>query len=511
MGHTDMTHSRPVALSSKRSGSETMPKRPPTSARAGVLLYAWLAFGLVLWFQTDAGTSLRPLVLFECTIAAVAAPWTVSRVAPTGFWSPANIFLVVFSLFHLGLLPFWILGIDPLLPRTEDYIWFRGELGVQSLVMVTLAIAAYTLGFLFISLLRGQESGQSAPVNRGSARRDVASDIRTLSRLGVVLTVAGVLIWFLTGLRAGGLQIFVGSYQSWLATTNSSSVLPYAYFAVGVGLGLAMLGPSRRAATIAWCTFGTYATVAFFLGLRGEVLFPLAVAASVMAFRRPMPKALLTILGGAAVLLLISAAKLIRQLGVSESTFRWADANPLAALAEVGQTLRVVSIVNSWHTQGGEPFLSGSTYYVSIARLYEGLFTPLARPSAQMDYRLFNTEIAQRSGPIGGSAVAEAFHNFGVPGLVLVFVVLGLLFAYFSQEHQGPFAMATYVVAAVQLFNHVRNSFVPVIPFFVAGMVLVTFCFLLARAMPKNHLPHEAEHSSGLQRPGPHDLSGSKA
>ncbi|MGN6205840.1 O-antigen polysaccharide polymerase Wzy [Humibacter sp.] len=406
-----------------------------------------------------------PLVLTESIILVVAGEYSITRILRNGFWSPGSLFFIVLSLFHAGLVLFWMFGLDPGFARPDDYIWYLGDSGTQALVLVLIGMASFVAGcVLLVSIRPSSAIEESRFVPEGRAAH--------YSSAGAVLTIVGVVTWAIAGLQVGGVAIFFDSYANWLAATSASSTIPLAYAAIGLGIGLTLVAPARRLARLALICFGIFAVVAFLLGLRGEVLFPIAVGASVLAFRRRMPRALVALSAVVVVLILISAVRVIRQIGVSSGSFDWNAADPLSAVGEMGQTIRVVAVVMQWHVQG-EAFEHGATYTVSFARFFEQLFDPQNRPPAATDFRLMNSEIMARSGAIGGSVIAEAFHNFAVPGVIVVLLLIGVIFASFSNMTLTPTRVAVYVCVAYPLFGHIRNSFVPVIPTMLFGFLVL--------------------------------------
>lgn len=436
-------------------------------------LFGWFLFFIVLTQQIESPN--RTWVLVECVVVAFGGAFSLSRILRAGAWSPASLFYIVLALFHLGLVPAWIFGIDPYFTRAFDYVWFSGPIATQSLMIVLLAMVSYLLGVALYVTFRPSQSDTSVLETLAEEQQDARSAV--FAAAGAVLAIAGVVAWVVIGLSAGGVKIFTSSYFTWLRLTGDSPAISSAYTAIAVGLGLAVIRRSSRVVKIALMVFAAYACVAFFIGLRGEVLYPIAVAASVMAFTRRMPRTVTTALAVVIVLLLINVAKIVRQVGVAGGAIDWRSADPLSALLEMGSTLRVVATTVIWHNVNGEPFMHGATYTVSLARAMEALFNPSARPPATLDFRLMNSEVAARAGQIGGSAIGEAFHNFSILGVVIVFAIFGLLFGYFSSMRLNATRIAVYVCFAVPVFNHIRNAFVAVIPIFLLGLVFV----LLAR------------------------------
>lgn len=432
-------------------------------------VFAWFLFLIALTQQIESPN--MTWVLVECVVVAFGGVFSLSRILRAGVWSPACLFYIILALFHLGLVLAWIFGIDPDFTRATDYVWFSGPIATLSLVIVLLAMVSYLLGAALYVTFRPSQADTRVLGTLGDEQRETWSSAYAVAGAG--LAIAGLVAWAVIGLSAGGVEIFTSSYFTWLSLTRDSPGLSWAYTAIAVGLGLAVMRRSLRIVRIALIVFAAYACVAFFIGLRGEVLYPIAVAASVMAFARRMPRAAITVLAAVAALLLINVAKIVRQIGVAGGGIDWRSVDPLSALLEMGSTLRVVATTVIWHDINGEPLMHGATYVVSLARVMEALFNPSARPPAALDFRLMNSEVAARAGQIGGSAIAEAFHNFSILGVVVVFTIFGLLFGYFSSMRLNATRIAVYVCFAVPMFNHIRNAFVAVVPIFLLGLAFV--------------------------------------
>jgi hypothetical protein len=441
----------------------------PRERRVRYHFATWILISAVilLVYLLD-GISSRSAVAIVALAVVCCGVYSLSRCSNGGFWAPATLFLAVVGVFHLGLLANILTGIDPAFPRASDYQWYAGAPGVLALFLVTIGICSYVVSALLILCRRS-----------GAGRRRSDDEALTLriSRAGAAVLLLGTAGWFVIASSRVGLGGLVGSYQSFLEATATSDI-NLTYLVIGVGLGLTMMSPLRGIAAPAVAMFGIFAAVGFFLGLRGEVLFPIAVAAGVLARRRRMPSAVLAVVASVLVLMMVSAAKQIRQVGLAQAGIDLSGATPLSALSELGSTLRVVATVAEWHS-AGEAFRMGDTYTVSVTRFLEQFWG--ARVAAADDLRLFNVEIARRAGNIGGSVVGEAYHNFSVPGVVIAMCLLGVIFASFSRDRLSAVQTAVYVVVAVPLFNHIRNSFVPVIPAVLVGLVLLILVVLTRR------------------------------
>lgn len=454
--------------------------------RRQAILFFWFIVSIGIVLQTSLDILPARWVGIESVVLVVLGVMSLSMLLPRGFWAPAPLFLLVVAVFHVGLAPFLILNLDPLFPRVDDYIWFVGPTGTRAFSLVNIFLSFFVTSVCCISALRLN----AMPGDMGTKAKFVLGASETersrlaMSTFGAATLSLGILYWFFIALSSGGFSIFFGSYIAFLNATAGSS-LPMVYMLISLGLGLAMLGFERRIVRASLMLFAVFAFIAFFLGLRGEVLFPAAVAASVLAFRCRMPRGGFVVVVVALALVLIDAAKRIRQLGFAAGLPIDSAFSPLSALAELGSSLRVVAHVVIWHDFQGEPLYGGATYTVSLARLWENLFSPGGSPSALGDFRLMNSEVMARSGAIGGSVVAEAFHNFGVLGVAGGAVMLGVLFGIFSVRRFSVLSASIYVCVAVPLFNHVRNSFVPVLPFVIVSLLVVLGVYYLSRESTK--------------------------
>lgn len=394
--------------------------------------------------------------------AAVLAIGLLVRRAAAGFWAITTIFAVVIAVFHVGMALFALLGIPPEIDG-EEAPWFYSDLTPVAMWLVALAMLAYALAVCLVPPRRAQPG-------RPPAERPPTS--KPISVAGMLLVVGNVLLWIgLTAMTLGP-TFFLSSYNDYLGAT---ATLPFDYILPWLGLGMALTGAGdeRRQTRISLGAFALFALLAFPIGLRGEVLFPLAAYVGLRARRHAMPGAVWVVISAVVLLSVIGVVKDLRQVGLDQADQVATSANPLAAVGELGGTINVVEMSLRWHVDNHEPYRGGDTYWGPVDRLMrQGLGLPY--PEADYDYRLMNSEIGAREGPIGGSVVAEAHHNFGTSGVLVVPFLLGLGLALLERIRPHPYVDAVIGVLMLNLLTHVRNAFTPV-PFEVA----VAFTLLL--------------------------------
>jgi oligosaccharide repeat unit polymerase len=304
-----------------------------------------------------------------------------------------------------------------------------------------------------------------APVREKPPATIKIIDSSMVRLVGGVMLIGSVFLWLFLVLRTGGLALFAASYQEYLAATESSgasSLFSYSWLGVGVGLTfLASVDSSR------WSRFSVGVFVLLFvplalpIGLRGEVMFPIAAALAIRAKRYSVPSTFLTIAFIVLGLFLTSGIKELRQVGIAERSEATISLSAFDALAETGSSLRPVAEVVYW-SDSGDSFINGSSYWAPIERLAQAILPGASSIPSQNDERLMNVLVMERVGPIGFSPVAEAFRNFGTIGVIVIMGIIGLIVGKLDNTRESPLAMMVCGVILVELLINIRNSFVAV-------------------------------------------------
>lgn len=238
-------------------------------ARALRYLFIWVAILVVLFVQAEATDPAPNAMAVQSLLVFAFGLFCLSRATATGFWSPATLFLLVVAIFHISLAAHMLTGVDPELPRTADYVWYTGAAGAVALELTTIGMAAYTAAVLL-----------RVGVHRDRLRTQRTDDVglaARFSRLGALVLIVGVLAWFWMAMSSVGLAGITGSYQTFLVGTQASDIHLTSPL-IAVGLGLAAMTPPGALQKTAFVLFAVFGVFGFFLGLRGEMLFPLAVA-----------------------------------------------------------------------------------------------------------------------------------------------------------------------------------------------------------------------------------------
>ncbi len=451
------------------------------TARVRLALPVAAALILVILYPglTARETVPEQAIVVAVTWAACLVGLALSR--GEGAYGSGTLYLVIFGLFHGGLL--FAVSISPdVVDRLPLAMWLYSPYLPEATTMVVAGMLAFTLALALSGPLSA--TGSESPESSEPAAGRVSRPARAAGRIGLAVELFGVLLFAAAIEQAGGIAVLADGYGAFLDGLEGSWAIAYGTLLIGIGAVLGVVAGGRWR-VLAWATFTGYALVAFPLGTRGSVLFPLAALVAVEA-RRGRWLRLPVAIGATVVLFaLISVVRTTRQSGVGTLLQSPWAASPLDAVAEMGYSLRPSVEVLGWAYQG-EPPRDGVTFVAVVLRLIER-FTGWHGGPPAVDDRLFNQEVLTRVGPIGGSPIAEGYHNFGLAGVVGVMMVIGIVIGFLSRRTSTLYSDAVLGVVLVPLFTDIRNSSAVVIPQVALGLALVLAARLLAgRRLPRS-------------------------
>ncbi|MTD58031.1 O-antigen polysaccharide polymerase Wzy [Amycolatopsis pithecellobii] len=428
------------------------------------LVFALLCITCALFIQPLGNDDLPVLA------AVYGITWAlcVAVLARRGFYRPSTAYIILFGLFHGGLLISIALGGPDVLPG-YDSSWLSGGYTAGAVRLTITGMVACTLA--------ATVAAGSAPTRPPVAVSPLAGGISAATGLSVEL--AGLGIFASAVAQAGGLGLLSGGYTEFLQANESDGSLGYGTLLIGVGTILAIIagGPARVAG---WIGFSCYAAVAFLIGTRGAVLFPLLALLVVEHRRGRRIRPQWTLIGVPCLLALIGLVRATRLPG-GDTRISSLWSAPLEAVAEMGCALRPVTVVLDWHSWG-DSFLHGMTLVAVPMRFIEGVTGWHGGPPSTDD-RLLNVEITDRVGPIGASPIAEGYHNAGLLGVVALLAVIGLVLGGLERRPRTPLADARVGIVLLPLLIQTRNSFAPVPVQLGIGLLLLWLVWAVSRAV----------------------------
>ena len=373
--------------------------------------------------------------------------------ARKGLWSPSAAYLAVFWVFHFGVVALSALSILPSNPLTAyASAWLYTESGHAAVYLSLVA---------FVSVIAGAGIGRFLILNRrrshsGSADRRLG---RVVGVTGTGLLLVCSAVWAGLLFSRGGFRIFAVSYADYLeAIEGLGWVLGMLWLVCGWGLILASSAPKGRVRALGLTVFFILGTTAFLLGTRGQILFPLVAAGIARAKGEKFLTLRQTLLAAFLLLLAVSAVRTLRVSGVGRVSNAEISFSAVEGLQELGMSLKPVERAVSWR-QTGDPLRFGETYWAPIDRALVHVLPDWKRPPAATDDRLLNVLTLYRAGPIGFSPVAEAYLNFGLPGVVVAMGLLGVLLGRFDSLPPTLASRLVIGIMMIPLLVNVRNSF----------------------------------------------------
>ncbi len=366
-------------------------------------------------------------------------------------------------------------------------VWFTEPAIPMAFLVVAWGGIALFFGMLLPDLTTSivthlrQRQGVGPPVVTTAAsplgERISLSDLTVLPRVGLLITVASIVAWFALVLPLVGGRIWGLSYGEFLLATDDAG-LSWVYFFLSLGFAMSVLSGARIATRWSIGVFALWALVALPIGLRGEVMFPTAAALMITSHRLKRVGILAALMVGILVLSLSAMFREVRREGWNGVDWSWQTVNPAAAVQELGQSLRPTFEIIRW-VEGGDQFLDGGSYWAPIERGFLRLFPINVRAASLEDKRLLNVLVQERVGPIGFSPVAEAYYNWGIPGVCVVLTTIGLAVAFLAVNPPSFLRQALMAAIYVPLLIHIRNSFAPVLAQALVGVVVIVALLLL--------------------------------
>lgn len=434
------------------------------------LIGIWLIFSAcILVFAVYLGAISLTRNELELLTAAnfIFLSVVLAKTLPRGMWSIAFIFFVTFGVFHAGLiLANAVGGITDEDIHYQISFWFHTDHNTVAIGLINLAFVGYAFAAICFS----------KNVALGTRNEDL-NICRRAFHLGGIGLVLSILAFFAIASATGAIT----SYGAYLAVVNAIPIVgilfTYIYLFIGLTLVLVVVSYRRGFGIYYFVAFVIWSALAFRIGLRGEVMFPSAVALALIARRgKPING---TLLAGLILVFLISAG-IVKNARVAGDYSGEMSFNPMNTVAELGSSLRAVKEVITWRV-GGDPLMMGASYWAPIERQVALVLPQMERLPALQDDRLLNVKVIRVVGPIGFSLVAEAYINFGELGVLLVAMLFAFIFAKLDNK---PSKLNTDVfigVALVPIFVMIRNSFAHVPIQIILGIVLASVFLILAK------------------------------
>ena len=436
--------------------------KKPTLRWVGIQLGLWVyvgsaAVGLIFLLKEDRASAVIAGLVFAGVILFS------KYVLGFGFLSAPMLYFAGLGLFHLGLVVPWALG----LYDTSEVWWFRREELTPAVGLVTVALVSLQLGII--------TAARHRPLNNTLHRfgDQVFLTDQLLFRVGVALLLLGAASYFVGLYGVFGTGFWRIAYREVPLLLVTRDARPYyaGLLLVPIGAYLATAGASRRQLRLVLGLVGVWAACQLFFGLRNAAIVPALVVVYLLhkkgiRFSRSLQYLLL-----AAVFLAIPAIRAVREEVASQraSALFSAKLNPVGGIAEMGQS--IWPVVATYRLTDSKEFRLGRTYVKALRRVvpYSVMgYDPISGQS-QLTLEDFPTYwlvattepwSLRRNMSAAFSWVAEAYINFGVAGVFLMFFALGYLLTRLEQmPARSPYLLAAQAVVLAPLLWCVRSDF----------------------------------------------------
>ena len=418
----------------------------------------WIGF-FSLWFPPFAQyqTGIAAFLLAFVAIAIIRSKGRPSRL-------PYISFMIVYLAFHFGILPAEIMNPGVHLEQGSIYRWYYSVPFVREALNLSMV---FLIGYILASFTPEPKLTQRISAQHMPTETRQYYDRYFLALLSVVCGA-----WFFIVFIALGITNYV-LYNELARGSNSGifqTFLIFSYPLIGL-IFLLGLFYSRKVAPL-MAVFGLWGVSAFVTGLRGEVLFPLAMSMPILIIQgrirfRPIIFTLLI------VVILISSSFVRGYRNTVSVADSLENTSMLTGLAELGGSLRPAYESVRWISTGMMEFQHGASYYAPFERTFLGFVPIVERLPAREDLRLMNVAIFEltNGGSYGFSIAAEAYINFGLLGTFFVGLVVGTVMLRFGRKAAHELPSLVLIALVYAFYYHIRQAFVGAFGSFVVVLV----------------------------------------
>ncbi len=365
------------------------------------------------------------------------------------------VYFMLLGLFHLGLVVPWALGIYDI-SRTPSFIPHALS---RSIALINYSIIAFQAGLIF-ALYAGKKAANTV---RPSASEPENSEVY----------FAGCLL---------------------------------------LGMGITMFVVSQRRFRLAAVVGIIWLLSLIYWGFRGPALIA-AIIVYIIARKKGLTISRWSPLLATGVLLILPVLRTSREAPLNErfSQLSFKDFNILDGPAEMGMSIR--PLVETVDLMRAKDFRRGKTYLLGIAGIVPNLalrWEVSAKeaedelPPSHWITAMVDPWTYKNYGGMGFSAIAEPYMNFGLPGVVLYFIVLAFFLVRLEQVSiHNSYTLAAWASILGPLLWTTRNDFSNFFRPAVWGLLALvairafsrTYSIILARRNP--HIP---KFNSKLER-----------
>jgi oligosaccharide repeat unit polymerase len=419
----------------------------------------WACITMVAVWETHVRVSDSALALTAGALLLVSL--VVSRyVLGLSFTAGPMLYLALLGLFHLGLVVPWALGIY----NISRIPWFDPHGLSHALILIIYSVLSFQFGMFIAFSVRGQ--GKEF-FNKDDSNLE---DTRVFAVGGLLFLAAAIM--FVVGL----IQLDpVGYYRiTYSEIFRLQAETDPRFFGSGItigfiGLYLAAAGASQRQLRVTFLGTGLWVLMLFYIGFRGPALVAGLTVYAIALKKKVMFPKWLPWAATAFLLVAVPMEFIVREEPLNERSIptSLAAINILDGPAEMGTSIR--PLVETAYLIGPGDYRYGKTYLVGLKGILPNLslhWKPASResiddlPPSHWITAVVEPWSYRNHGGIGFSAVAEPYMNFGAPGVIIFFLLLGFLLVQLERVSiRSSYALASWALVLGSLLWTTRNDF----------------------------------------------------
>lgn len=300
------------------------------------------------------------------------------------------------------------------------------------------------------------------------------TNYRPIALVGLIM-VGGIAL-FLSYLLAIGSINISGSYSDFLNYSQSNvSIWSTAMCLLPTGFAFAFTMGNRNDLKILYVLYFFVSIILLFTGNKGEVLYALLAAFGIYCYKKNEINKKVVIIGLLILFIIIPSVTAYRSTSVYGmlSKFFVSVSEPFV---EMGYQIRLSVFMIDGVTNGFRNYLWGFSYINPIINIVNRLLPFIPRLATPLQYDFLTTYDT-----MGFSQVAESYANFGCIGVLVFFMIMGLVLAKFDNISQDDPKQSLYAGWLIIFINMTRNVF----SFVFGQMIVVYIIWIIARILCK--------------------------
>lgn len=374
------------------------------------------------------------------------------------------ILYTIFSQFGLGII-YFLFGAE----HISQYDWyvlrfFQSEQYSRAVLLSIVAIMSYAAA-AYLGSLRGSKAKRTKQPRHLSA---LENESTLIVRLGLVFLAAAI-VYYSIQLATGRINLSQNYMHFFDTMVTDNSIYPYIVAAYGTGIIYVLSAGKSSGIKLGLCLFAAVAVLMFTIGSRSGVLYAAMACVGVAHYRKIRIPIYFILLMLFVVFIVLPFISFARTEGVLNGSHYY-NLSLMDTFAETGMQIRLNVYILEEFAAGTRETIKGFSYYNPLVNILDNFFPWVSIRLNEVSGYNFATQYTG----LGFSQVAESYANFGLPGVIAFFSLMGYWISKIESYVLSPAKLALFSGIVFVFINASRNTFA-----FVPGQVLI-MCALYA-------------------------------